>query len=139
MTRAERDNDLIYHQDVPPASTLPPIPAVVMAQSIVDPGLQDPKSVIGSDAVIFGELLGWGARLAIGAHQPLSCFLLIFARLTYTFAEIYADRRQNWITDEVTTRVRRLDDEVSRCVIFGIDSFDLTNLSWVSMAARLNG
>ncbi|KAI0707335.1 BRO1-domain-containing protein [Earliella scabrosa] len=92
MTRAERDNDLIYHQDVPPASTLPPIPAVVMAQSIVDPGLQDPKSVIGSDAVIFGELLGWGARLAI---------------------EIYADRRQNWITDEVTDRVRRLDDEVS--------------------------
>lgn len=67
MSRAERDNDLIYHQDVPPASALPPITEVVMAQPLVDPGLQDPKSVVGKDGVIFGELLGWGARLAIGA------------------------------------------------------------------------
>ena len=37
-----------------------------MAQSLVDPALQDPKTVIGPDGVIFGELVGWGARLAIG-------------------------------------------------------------------------
>ena len=68
VSRAERDNDLIYHQDVPPASALPLIPEVSMAQLLVDPGLQDPKTVIGQDGVVFGELLGWGARLAIGEH-----------------------------------------------------------------------
>ncbi|EIW57583.1 BRO1-domain-containing protein [Trametes versicolor FP-101664 SS1] len=92
VSRAERDNDLIYHQDVPPASALPPITEVVMAQPLVDPGLQDPKSVVGKDGVIFGELLGWGARLAI---------------------EIYNDRRRNWITEEIQDRARMLDDALS--------------------------
>ncbi|OJT11438.1 pH-response regulator protein palA/RIM20 [Trametes pubescens] len=89
VSRAERDNDLIYHQDIPPASALPPITEVVMAQPLVDTGLQDPKSVVGKDGVIFGELLGWGARLAI---------------------EIYNDRRRNWITEEIQDRARVLDD-----------------------------
>lgn len=66
IARAERDNDLIYHQDVPPASALPPIQEVPMAQSIVPPGLVDPKAAVGDDGVIFGELLGWGASVAIG-------------------------------------------------------------------------
>ncbi|KAI0833513.1 BRO1-domain-containing protein [Trametes gibbosa] len=92
VARAERDNDLIYHQDVPPASALPPVPEVSMAQPLIDPGLQDPKTIVGKDGVIFGELLGWGARLAI---------------------EIYNDRRRNWIADEVQDRARHLDDALS--------------------------
>ncbi len=52
-------------------SALPALAEVAMAQPNVDPGLQNPKSVVGNDAVIFGELLGWGARLAIGT-RPLS-------------------------------------------------------------------
>ncbi|KAI1796839.1 pH-response regulator [Ganoderma leucocontextum] len=89
ISRAERDNDLIYHQDVPPTSALPAIQEVSMVQPLTEPGLQDPKAVIGTDGVIFGELLGWGARLAI---------------------DIYNDRRQNWIAEEITERARRLDD-----------------------------
>ncbi|KAI0367789.1 BRO1-domain-containing protein [Pilatotrama ljubarskyi] len=89
VVRAERDNDLIYHQDVPPASALPPIAEVVMAQPLIDPGLQNPQSVVGKDAVIFGELLGWGARIAI---------------------EIYNDRRRDWISEEIQGRARRLDN-----------------------------
>ncbi|KAI0775185.1 BRO1-domain-containing protein [Trametes elegans] len=92
VARAERDNDLIYHQDVPPASALPPIAEVAMAQPLIHPGLQDPKAVVGQDAVIFGELLGWGARLAI---------------------DIYNDRRRDWITEEIQDRVRHLDDALS--------------------------
>ncbi|KAI0331883.1 BRO1-domain-containing protein [Cubamyces sp. BRFM 1775] len=92
ISRAERDNDLIYHQDVPPPSALPPIAEVTMAQPVIDPGLQDVKSTVGTDAVIFGELLGWGARLAI---------------------EIYNDRRRNWIAEEVQERAQRLDDTMS--------------------------
>ncbi|KAI8980207.1 BRO1-domain-containing protein [Trametes punicea] len=91
LSRAERDNDLIYHEDVPPASSLPPIAEVTMAQSLIDPGLQDVKNAVGKDAVILGELLGWGARLAI---------------------EIYNDRRRNWIADEVEGRARRLNDSL---------------------------
>ena len=30
ISRAERDNDLIYHQDVPPASALPLIPGILL-------------------------------------------------------------------------------------------------------------
>ncbi|KAI0925777.1 hypothetical protein AcV5_008415 [Taiwanofungus camphoratus] len=89
IARAERDNDLIYHQDVPPASALPPIQEVPMAQSIVPPGLVDPKAAVGDDGVIFGELLGWGASVAI---------------------DIYNDRRQNWLKETVIDRAQQLDD-----------------------------
>ncbi|KAH9903052.1 BRO1-domain-containing protein [Cubamyces lactineus] len=92
ISRAERDNDLIYHQDVPPPSALPPIAEVTMAQPLTDLGLQDVKSAVGTDAVIFGELLGWGARVAI---------------------EIYNDRRHNWIAEEIQGRAQRLDDMMS--------------------------
>ncbi|KAI0671768.1 BRO1-domain-containing protein [Trametes maxima] len=92
VTRAERDNDLIYHKDVPPAPALPAISEVAMAQPVVEPGLQDPKIVVGRDAVIFGELMGWGARLAI---------------------DIYSERRRDWIADEVQARQRGLDDALS--------------------------
>lgn len=87
-----------------------------MAQPIVDPGLQDPKKVVGKDAVIFGELLGWGARLAIGTcsqSRLVCCSVLIH---TLLLPEIYNDRRQNWIADEITDRVRRLDDAMARFV-----------------------
>ncbi|KAM5535914.1 hypothetical protein V8D89_010354 [Ganoderma adspersum] len=100
LSRAERDNDLIYHQDVPSTSALPAIQEVSMVQPLTEPGLQDPKAVIGADGVIFGELLGWGAQLAIA---------------------IYNDRRQNWIAEEITERARRLHDG-SRSVL---DSLNL--------------
>ena len=65
IARAERDNDLIYHQDVPAAATLPAIPEASVAQLSVPPGLKDPQSVVGNDSVIFGEMPGWGAGEAI--------------------------------------------------------------------------
>ena len=66
ISRAERDNDLIYHHDVPPTSALPVIQDISMVQSVVPAALQDPKAAIGKDNVIFGELVGWGAKVAIG-------------------------------------------------------------------------
>ncbi|KAI0649086.1 BRO1-domain-containing protein [Trametes meyenii] len=92
VTRAERDNDLIYHKDVPPASALPAISEVAMAQPVVELSLQDPKTIVGRDAVIFGELMGWGARLAI---------------------DIYSERRRDWIAEEVQARQRGLNDALS--------------------------
>ncbi|KAH8092591.1 pH-response regulator [Cristinia sonorae] len=92
LHRAERDNDLIYHQDVPPATSLPPIQDASMVQSLVAKALLEPKTIVKPDAVIFGELLGWGARRAI---------------------DIYKDRCQNWIREEVMGRAQRLDDVVT--------------------------
>lgn len=65
IARAERDNDLIYHQDVPAASALPVIPEQPVAQISVPPGLKNPQCAIGTEGVIFGGLLGWGASEAI--------------------------------------------------------------------------
>ncbi|KAJ8592190.1 BRO1-domain-containing protein [Rhizopogon salebrosus TDB-379] len=63
-----RDNDLIYHQDIPAPSGISVI-QVYMVQSIVSPGLQDPRSIIGNESIIFGEMLGWGAREAINIYS----------------------------------------------------------------------
>ena len=76
FSRAERDNDLIYHQDVPAASSLPPTGEASLVQSQVSKALIEPKTIVKTDAVIFGELLGWGARRAIGEHDP--CFPLVW-------------------------------------------------------------
>ena len=66
ITRAERDNDLIYHQDVPPISAIPSIQEISMVQSSIPAGLQDPKSALTNEDVIFGDLVAWGAKVAIG-------------------------------------------------------------------------
>ncbi|KAH7927929.1 pH-response regulator [Leucogyrophana mollusca] len=93
LARAERDNDLIYHQDVPASSALPPIQGVSMVSSIVHPGLQDPKSVTGNGGIIFGEMLGWGAREAIN---------------------IYNDNKRNLIKEQLSDAAEELNDEADR-------------------------
>lgn len=66
IVRAERDNDLIYHHEVPSPTSLPSIVEVSMVNPQISGALSEPKTALGSDAVIFGELLGYGAKLAIG-------------------------------------------------------------------------
>ena len=68
IKRAERDNDLIYHQVPPSLTSLQPILAASMVKSDVPSTLTDPQGVIRGEAVIFGELLAWGARKAIGSY-----------------------------------------------------------------------
>ena len=69
ISRAERDNDLIYHQDIPPFTALPPIQEVQLAQSAILPELQSPEKCIGDGRIIFAEMIGWGAGVAIGERQ----------------------------------------------------------------------
>jgi programmed cell death 6-interacting protein len=66
LIRAERDNNLIYHNVVPSLPSLLPISPASIVKSDIPSGLQDPQSIVQSDAVIFGELLAWGAKEAIG-------------------------------------------------------------------------
>ncbi|KAF7794805.1 hypothetical protein EIP86_005947 [Pleurotus ostreatoroseus] len=72
VTRAERDNDLIYHEDVPSTASLPPIIEVSMVYPVISAELSDPKSAIEDNAVIFSELVAYGARIAIGERSHLS-------------------------------------------------------------------
>lgn len=93
LTRAERDNDLIYHQNVPAPSGIPAIQEVSMVRSIIPPGLRDPKSVIGDDSIIFGEMLGWGAREAIN---------------------IYNDNKGNLLQEKIVEPAQSLNDEADK-------------------------
>jgi len=68
LSRAQRDNDLIYHHDVPASASLPPIQETVLATATIPPGLPDPKIVMGSMNPLFSSLIGWGAREAISKH-----------------------------------------------------------------------
>lgn len=83
-----------------------------MVQPIVAGTLADPKTAIPDDAVIFGELLGYGAKLAIGGLYAL----LYGSTLIQQPTEIYHDRRKNWIQEEIVDWARHLDDECTRFV-----------------------
>ncbi|KAJ7494696.1 BRO1-like domain-containing protein [Mycena galericulata] len=88
--RAERDNDLIYHDDIPAAPALPPIPPSAIAKLTVVPGLLNPESTLGPDGPIFAEMIGWGAQEAIN---------------------IYNDRKQNLVKDKISNVAQSLKDE----------------------------
>ncbi|KAJ6619711.1 BRO1-like domain-containing protein [Mycena sp. CBHHK59/15] len=88
--RAERDNDLIYHDDIPAAYALPSILPSAIAKLTVPPGLLNPESVIGRDGPIFAEMIGWGAQEAIN---------------------IYNDRKQNLVKEQIVEAAQRLKEE----------------------------
>ncbi|KAJ7127029.1 BRO1-like domain-containing protein [Mycena epipterygia] len=88
--RAERDNDLIYHDDIPAASALPPIPHSAIAKLTVVPGLLNPETVIDPEGPLFAEMIGWGAQEAIN---------------------IYNDRKQNIVREKIADAAQRLKDE----------------------------
>ncbi|QRV89818.1 vacuolar protein sorting-associated protein BRO1 [Ceratobasidium sp. AG-Ba] len=92
--RAQKDNDLIYHQTIPPESTLPPIAGADMVQGIVNNKLQNPALMIGdSENALFSGLVAYGVRVAV---------------------ELYIDRRDNWIKEEVEGRAKELDAETTK-------------------------
>ncbi|KAF8149996.1 BRO1-like domain-containing protein [Crassisporium funariophilum] len=88
--RAQRDNDLIYHHDVPSPSALPAIQATRLVSPTVPKALINPASVLGNRHPLFGELVGWGAREAIN---------------------IYNDRKQNLIKEKIVDFAQELQDQ----------------------------
>ncbi|GJJ08702.1 hypothetical protein Clacol_002921 [Clathrus columnatus] len=70
LKRADRDNDLIYHQVVPSATSLPAIAEIKdVVAAIIPPGLSDPKSIVDEGNVILAELSGWGVLKAIDIYN----------------------------------------------------------------------
>ena len=105
VKRAERDNDLIYHEDVPPASALASIPPTSMVRLTIPTGLEDPKTALGKQPGLFSELLSWGARVAIG-----KCTMTVRPTKLINEAELYEDRRMTFIKEEVTGTAQALYD-----------------------------
>ncbi|CAE6510041.1 unnamed protein product [Rhizoctonia solani] len=94
FSRAQQDNDLIYHQNIPPESTLEPIVGVNMVNSVVDNKLKDPSLAIGNtDNALFSALVSYGVRMAI---------------------DVYIDRRDNWIKEEIEGTTKQMDAEITR-------------------------
>ncbi|KAH9481355.1 pH-response regulator protein palA/RIM20 [Psilocybe cubensis] len=89
--RAQRDNDLIYHQDVPSPSALPPIQEAKLVNSTIPKGLQNPSGILGTRHQLFSNLAGWGSREAIS---------------------IYKDRKQNLIKDQIFDVAQELQDQI---------------------------
>lgn len=65
LVRAQRDNDLIYHHDVPASSALAPVMPTNLVASTAPPGLSDTSKILSNRRIIFSELVGWGAKEAL--------------------------------------------------------------------------
>ncbi|KAF7316870.1 pH-response regulator protein palA/RIM20 [Mycena chlorophos] len=90
FARAERDNYLIYHDDVPAASTLAPIVPSEIAKATIVPGFLNPDSLVGREGPLFGELVSWGARAAI---------------------DIYDDRKSHLVREKISGAAQTLKDD----------------------------
>ncbi|PVF99793.1 putative pala protein [Serendipita vermifera] len=90
-TKAGRDNDYIYHQEVPPISALEIIEPANLVNSAVLSGLRDPQTSLNGDDALFGNLTSWGARTAIDIYND---------RKTSIIAEI---RKENQELDRIAT------------------------------------
>ncbi|KAH8826651.1 pH-response regulator [Flagelloscypha sp. PMI_526] len=64
---AERDNDLIYHKDVPPSSELESVSPADMAKPDVPAGLLHMNGYL--EKPLFRGLIGWGTREAINIYN----------------------------------------------------------------------
>ncbi|KZP00623.1 BRO1-domain-containing protein, partial [Calocera viscosa TUFC12733] len=91
-SRAERDNDLIYHQDVPAASSLPPIQARNVTNPAPVEGMKDPRKALGGD-VLFEQLMPWAVTRAIFVYQ---------------------ERKKDWLEEEIVAKDEELDQTATR-------------------------
>jgi len=115
-TEAERVNDMIYHLDIPPASSIPLIKGTVIVRE--DP-VVDPISQAASDELIFAKLESWGITRACGAvfaRQTWRCMndSSPVVKILFHVTEIYRDRRENWIDNELVETQHELDQASSR-------------------------
>ncbi|KAE9407729.1 BRO1-domain-containing protein [Gymnopus androsaceus JB14] len=93
LSHAERDNDLIYHHDIPNGSSLPANQQAVVAQATTPKELTNPNLLVPSQEMLFAGLMGWGTREAIN---------------------IYNDRRKNLIQEELVTPAKEAKDTAER-------------------------
>jgi programmed cell death 6-interacting protein len=87
LQRATKDNDYIYNQPIPAETALAPIQNFPMAKVQHPEGLTQPKKALRGSTVPFGELMGWGANLAVGMYLLFSRQSPLRPRQIYTRIE----------------------------------------------------
>lgn len=97
--KAQRDNDYIYHQEVPPISALEPIEPANLVNSAILAGLRDPQTALNGEEALFGNLTSWGARMAI---------------------EIYNDRKHAVLAD-----IRQTNQDLDRVIASKLEELNL--------------
>ena len=81
-----------------------------MAQSTIPVELQNPQNAIGGERMIFGEMLGWGAREAISECN-------INGRSTsdpHDETDIYNSNKETMIRENIQNAALELDDSANR-------------------------
>lgn len=73
-SRSKRDNEYVYNVSPLPEGRLAEIAETALVKSVVPEGVKDVKGVLAGSEVCFGELMGWGAKMAIGAFFLLFLF-----------------------------------------------------------------
>lgn len=72
LKEAEKNNDLIYQENVPPPSATPVIKGTQIIREDQIPGLLNPSAYSGVDSgkdLMFAGLEGWGVTRACGAFD----------------------------------------------------------------------
>jgi programmed cell death 6-interacting protein len=77
--RAQRDNDLIYHKDVPPPSAVSTIQETKLVSLTVPKELLNPNNILQNQRPLFFDLISWGAREAISRY--IGAFGILYSRL----------------------------------------------------------
>jgi len=111
--RAQRDNDLIYHQDVPSPASLSNLQETKLVSATVPKGLLNSNSVIGNRHRLFSELAGWGSREAI---SQCFFFLLEPSFIESLWIDIYNDRKRNLLQEKIIDVAQELQDRADECV-----------------------
>lgn len=100
ITKSERDNDLIYHHEVPSLSGLQAILPADLANPEVPPGLLNPDAYL--EKPLFGQLVSWATREAISALFSATQALLSPDLLS----DIYNDRKRKLVEQKVEQAVQ---------------------------------
>lgn len=100
---AQRDNDLIYHEEVPSVSNLEIIEPANLVNSAILGGLRDPQTSLSGEEALFGKLISWGARTAISKliHKGIGLKLI--------FADVYNERKHNMVAS-----IRQIQQDLDR-------------------------
>lgn len=108
--RAQRDNDLIYHKDVPPPSAVSTIQETKLVSPTVPKELLNPSSILQNQRPLFFDLISWGAREAISRYIGASGISRTHS------SDIYNDRKETLLDEKISGPARELQDAADKCV-----------------------
>ncbi|WFC97753.1 pH-response regulator protein palA/rim20 [Malassezia yamatoensis] len=100
LSRAERDNQLIYLESITSETSLPDIGVAVMAQEVIPEGLASPLAQVHKQDRCFGRLLLYGIDVA---------------------ERIYCDKKQMFLESNIEPQLEAMEQEAHRIC----DRFDL--------------